>query len=116
MPLKIPVPDAAWSEVTVPLGGQTYDITYRFNERDPDHPFWVMDIFKESVPVLTGIKLVSNSPLIGYLGLDGFRHGELICQRMLSTTKEPGRDNVGSGKEYELVYYSAGEILAALES
>lgn len=114
MPVKIPVPDASWGEVTVPLGGETYDITYRYVERDPEDPHWRMDIYQGTTTVMVGIKLVADSPLIGIYALDDFRHGEILCQKMLSTNDTPGRGNVGIGKEYELVYYSLEELIAAL--
>lgn len=114
MALKIPVPDSAWSEISVTLGGQAYDITFRFNDRDIEEKHWRMDIYQDNTPVLLGIRISPYIPLLSRYRLDLFDHGELICVRMFKGEDKLTRNNFGIGKTYELVYYSNEELLAEL--
>lgn len=111
MPIKLPVPDASWSQTSISLGGESYDITYRYNERDHR---WRMDIYQEDTPVKLGLKIVEWTPVLSYLHLDAFNHGEIICVRNKADPNPVGRDNLGIGKSYELMYISNNEILNAV--
>lgn len=111
MPVKINTPNGAWSDTTPTLGGNTYTIEYRYNERDEDDPHWRIDIYlADGTLLIGGIRLVPNLPLLSEYVLDDFRHGDLICVRMLKTDRQPVRDNVGKGKEYTLCYFTGTEL------
>ena len=106
MPLSIPVPNNAHSKQTITLGGRQYQFTTSFNQRDLG---WRLDINTENEPVISGLKLVENTKLLSNYILPDFSHGELFCIRRKSTSDPVGRDNLGIGKEYELIYKGNNE-------
>lgn len=110
MAIKIAIPDAAWSESSPSLGGITYDITFRFNDRDIEDPHWRMDIRRGSVDIRLGVKVVPYLLLLDRYTLDDFNHGDIICVRSKSDYSPVGRDNFGIGKAYELIYLTNQEI------
>jgi hypothetical protein len=107
MALSLAISDSAWSKSDVSLGGTTYSITFAFNERDQR---WRVSIYKGSTPVILGVKVMETKMLLGPYDLPLFDHGDIGCFRMQSTTEDVGRDNLGIGKEYELIYFSNSEI------
>lgn len=107
MALSITISDSAWSSRPVSLGGVTYKFTFAFNERDQR---WRLSIYRGSTPVILGVKIVESKMLFENYNLPLFDHGDIGCFRMYSTTEEVGRDNLGIGKEYELIYFSNAEI------
>ena len=116
MPLKLPAIASPWTNMSVSLSGNTYDITFRLNERDPDHSFLMMDIEKDFNEVISGIAVVEGSPLLTHLRLDEFNHGDLFCIKIYSTDNPPTYGNVGPGKEYEIWYYSNAELKTIIEA
>lgn len=107
MPVSIEVPTSAWSEIDVPLNGELYTITYRFNDRDQR---WRMDIRKEGVDIILGVKIVGQQSLLSMCPLEGLS-GDIQCHRNKKTTEGVGRDNLGVGKEYELLYFAPEELI-----
>jgi len=92
------------------LGGINYNIVYRYNERDPDNTYRIMDIYINDKPVVVGVALRPSVPLLRWRALPEFSHGDLVLSRMLVDYSPPTLDNVGQGKSYELLYFSNEEI------
>jgi hypothetical protein len=109
MALKIPVPEAAYAENQFSLGGINYRFVFRFNDRDNR---WRVDIYINEDPVKLGLKVIQNIPLLSRYLLDDFTHGEIFCIKMKDTTEPVGRDNLGIGKSYELIYMTYQELAA----
>ena len=108
MALSIPTPDSPNLKQNVTLGGVEYEFLTSFNSRDSG---WRLSIFRESEVVILGVKIVENTRLLSRYILESFNHGDLSCIRRKSTTDPVGRNNLGIGKEYELIYTSNEELL-----
>lgn len=109
MAIFIPTPEAVYSEITVPLGGQTYNIIYTYNEIDEA---WRLSLYTyEGDVVIEGVKIMENEFLLWRHRLGLFDHGDIACVKLsLNTKRPPTRDNLGIGKEYTLVYYTNEEL------
>lgn len=108
MPLKINIPESAWSEQSVSLSGINYRFVFTFNGRDER---WRLSIYIGNTAVIEGVKILENQALLSQYLLDDFNHGELFCIRLKKDGLPVGRNNFGLGKAYELIYYSNEEIL-----
>jgi hypothetical protein len=111
MPLLIDIPDNAWSSQNVSLGGSTYRLELKYNNRDSR---WRLSLSQGGVSILTGVALMENQNLLYRYDLDLFNHGTLQCNRVKKDGKLLGRDNLGVGKSYELTYYSFTELAAVV--
>ena len=79
----------------------------KWNER---FGFWSLGIYdRDRNPILTGIKLVQNYPLVGKYNLSQFG-GELIFIRMSGTKDRPDFDSLGG--DHVLVYLAEEELNA----
>jgi len=109
--LTIPTTNDSFQRMTVRLDGRDYVLTLLYNQREES---WYLSIGDdESVPLLSGLKLQANWPLL-------WRHryntslppGELM---VTSTTDSvsPTLSDLGEGKRCELTYYDRAELVAA---
>lgn len=106
--LRLNVPEAAFAQQEVSLGGLTYKIVYKYNDWDER---WRLDIYLGEALVIAGVKIMENTSLLGFrYSLADFTHGDLQCLKMLDDGQEVGRNNLGIGKAYELVYFSNEEL------
>lgn len=107
MPVVLEVPNTAHSEINVPLGGELFNIIYSFNDRDNR---WRIDLVKDGTPVLSGLKIVENVFLLSSYNVASSIDGDIACIRRQETAEGVGRDNLGVGKPYELVYFTQAEL------
>lgn len=105
--LSIPIPDSAYSEVEVSLGGSAYNFVFNYNSMDTTYR---LDIFSGGESVIYGVLLIEGSSLLGKYTLPLFDHGELFVAKLEATDRKPSRDNIGLGKAYELLYISDDEM------
>jgi hypothetical protein len=108
MPLKINVPDSANAESFVSLGGFNYKLFFNFNSSDQRYR---IDISLNDKPVITGLKVVEDTPLIRKYNLPDFDHGELYVLKLKDTDEPVGRNNFGIDKAYELIYVANSELI-----
>lgn len=108
--IVINVPNSPWSENRMSFGGQFYNVIFRYNSRDER---WRMDIYKEDVPVILGVKIMENQSLLKKHSLKDFSHGDIGCLRIEDDGKPVTRDNLGVGLPYELVYFTNEEMAEA---
>lgn len=95
----------------VSIGNQTFTIRVKWNER---FGFWSMSIYdRESSPIATGLRMVRNSSLIGFLGLSQF-DGDFIFIRNYGDKDEADFESIGG--DFTLVYVSGDEIDAIVSS
>lgn len=110
MILRIPVPKVSFATNSVSLGGQSYNFTFRFNERSNR---WKLDISTaEGEVVRNGLTLIEGVFPLSHLYTPNFLHGVLSVQQTKDGTEPAGRDNLGIGKQYELLYFSVDELSA----
>lgn len=107
MPLSLSVPDTSWSTQSMTLGGAEYTITLIWNDRDSR---WRFSLAKDEVPIVSGIKLVESQSLLSRYILPDFGHGDIFVLRSKKDGLPVGRDNLGIGKAYELVYFTNEEL------
>jgi hypothetical protein len=107
--LYLPTPPYAYSEVKVSLGGQEYALEYTFNEIDES---WYLSIYLNDEPLKLGLKIVENVFLVYRYRIEEFDHGDIVCSRQTTNPNfSPlGRNNLGIGKEYTLVYFTNAEL------
>jgi hypothetical protein len=109
MALSISIPDSAWSSQSITLGGSDYNITLTWNDRDSR---WRFSLLQDEVSIVSGIKLVENQSLLSRYILPDFLHGDIFVLRSKQDGQFVGRDNLGIGKAYELVYFTNEELEA----
>ena len=107
MPLKINIPNTSWSEQSVSLGGIEYQFVFSFNGRDER---WRLSILRQGTSVKAGVKLMENQLLLNRYTLTDFDHGDLFCVRLKKDNLPVGRENLGFGKPYEIVYFTNEEL------
>lgn len=106
--LKLPVPEQSWSSQNISLGGLDYQFIYSYNTRDER---WRFDIYLDEEPVILGIKIMENQRFLDNYILPDFDHGDIFCLRVKDDGLPVGRDNLGQGKSYSLVYFSNQELI-----
>jgi hypothetical protein len=113
MPLNIPVPSHAHSEIRNTLGGLSYTIEYKFNSRDKGWRFDVYDSSGNSVKL--GCKVVENTAFFTRFRLPGFSTGDIFCTKIDQTEDNINFNNLGFNKAYVLTYLTNAEIAELLE-
>lgn len=106
MALEIEVFDSPDQRFSVGLEGKQFNIRLYFVTRDKG---WRMDIISPDDEI-KGIKLTPETNLTYRFEGAGFTEGDLWCLRTTNTNLPVGRDNLGKGKEYTLIYLTADEM------
>ena len=107
MPISLPVPSVSWAITSITLGGLEYSFTYSFNERDNR---WRFDVVLGGEVVISGVKVLENQSLLSRYILDDFDHGDVYCVQVDEDEDPVGRNNLGIGLSYGLVYLTNAEI------
>lgn len=108
IPFKEP---SSWRE-QIELSGVIYFLELTWNALNE---FWGMSIYsRDEIPIIYGIKIVPNYPLLAAYTTPDKPLGEIICQNIV------GGDDIirrfDMSQKFELVYYLEGELEAlALE-
>lgn len=108
IPFKEP---SNWKE-QIELSGVIFVLEFTWNALNE---FWVMNIFnRDEEPIIYGIKLVPNYPLLEAYTVFGKPEGEIICQNIVGGADIIRRFDMS--QKFELIYYELGELEAiALE-
>jgi hypothetical protein len=87
------------------LDGRDYNLHFAWNEREER---WRLSIHDdEDVPLVRGLKLVANWPLLRFYRFDPrVPPGELMVVDLTGSNEPPGLDDLGIGRRCELVYYA----------
>jgi hypothetical protein len=98
-------PGVPYYSQTTKLDGRDFFLRFAFNEREVA---WYLSIYDEQrVPLLLGIKLVVNWPLLRHYHYDPrIPPGELMALDLTGDGATPGLDELGEGKRVELHYFS----------
>ena len=110
--LIIPFNNAgSWRE-QIQLDNVIYFLNFTWNALNE---FWVMNILnRNEEPLILGIKIVPNYPLLSTYTVDGMPAGNIICQNIVNTPEEIKRFDIG--QKFELVYYFEGELESLIEA
>lgn len=104
IPFKEP---ASWRE-QITLDGVIFVLDFKWNALNE---FWAMSIFnRDLVPLIYGIKIVPNYPLLAQYTFVGKPAGEIICQNIVGGVDVIRRFDMA--QRFELIYYSEGELEA----
>ncbi len=108
--IQIKITDSAYQEKPVTLNKTTFYIRATFNTSDN---YWYLDISDNNDnDILNGIKILPNQFLTRkYLTIDALLGtGALYCYNNESTSEIIGKDNFGTDKQYQLLYWTASEV------
>ena len=111
MAYYIDIPDSANSVSNISMGKELFEMRVSFNSRSEG---WYMSLLdKDGFFVIKGLKILPNTPLLRR-NRDLFPEGSnLYVVRVLEGNEVEsntlGRDNLGSGRSYELLYFHDSE-------
>lgn len=102
----IPFKEPSFWREQITLTGVVFIFEFKWNSLNE---FWVMNIYdSEEIPLILGIKIVPNYPLLDQYSVAGMPSGEIICQNIVATPDSISRFDMS--QKFELVYYEDGEI------
>lgn len=102
----IPFKEPSSFREQITLDGVIFVLDFAWNALNE---FWTMSIFnRDVVPLIYGIKLVPNFPLLSQYIVDGKPAGEIVCQNIVAGLNIIRRFDMS--QKFELIYYSAGEL------
>lgn len=99
--IKINVPNIPESSVRVTLGGLLYTFNFRYNTTTGKY---YLTITYNNTTLVSSLKLVDGVLLLKKYSISEFNHGDLFVAKMKETDESVGKDNIGVGKAYELIY------------
>lgn len=90
----------------ITLSSEIFVLEFTWNSLNE---FWVMDIFnRDELPIIYGIVIVPDYPLLQAFQVDGKPKGEIICQNIVNGDDVIRRFDMS--QKFELVYYEVGEL------
>lgn len=104
--LEINIPDAPASSVSVTLGGKLYEFEFKYNSTTTSH---YLTIRQAGKLLVSSLKLLPNVNLLRKYKIPEFDHGVLFVLKLEKTEESAGRNNIGIGKAYSLLYVSNNE-------
>lgn len=104
--LVIPFIEPSFWRQQIQLTGVLYFLTFNWNALNE---FWVMDIADSNeVPLISGITIVPDYPLLAQFTVEGMPAGEIICQNVVNAPPVIGRFDMS--QKFQLVYYEPLEL------
>lgn len=91
------------------LDGVDYVLGFRYNQREDR---WYLSLAdSEEIPILSGLKLVTNWPLLQAYHYDPrVPPGELFAMDLSGDDTPPGLNELGEGLRTQLIYFEAGTL------
>lgn len=109
--LTINIPDSPNVAQPVALGGVNYTFYFYYPSLTTEQGnYYHLDIYLGEELLISSIKLVEGISLLNRHALDDFSHGDLYVVKVNTTDEDPGRNNVGFNKDYQLVYIGNDEV------
>lgn len=91
----------------IELEGEIYTLAFRFNERMSK---WALDILtEEEDPIVSGLLLLTNVPLLDSLTVEGLPPGDLMALDRANLQRDAGADNLG--EDINLFYQESGDLV-----
>lgn len=104
------ISNESYSETRISLNNKIFYITLRWNTREGAWYMDLLDVNKQILPFMEGVKLTFGTIPTLKLTPDVLG-GNLYITNNDNSLDEIGRNNFGQGKKYELVYLSIAEEL-----
>lgn len=102
----IPFKEASSFIEQITLSGTIFVLRFNWNSLNE---FWSMDIQnRDEEPIIMGIKIVPNYPLLAQYTDNNLPSGEIVCQNIVRSPDGIGRFDIG--QKFLLVYYEEGEL------
>lgn len=91
------------------LDGVDYILGFRYSQREDRWYFSIYD--SEEKPILLGLKLVTNWPLLqAYRFNPLVPPGEIMAQSLTTDESPPGLDELGPNRRVQLIYFEKGTL------
>lgn len=104
--LIIPFRESSNFREQIQLSGTLFYLKFTWNALNE---FWLMDIYNSNeLPLILGVKIVPEYPLIYQFVVDGKPIGEIVCHNVVNAPSEIGRFDMN--QKFALVYYEPGEL------
>ncbi len=104
----IPFLGAASFSSSIVIDNSAWSLSFKWNTRFQK---WRMGISNSSGPVIEGITLVPNLLLLKCHIKDNLPKGDFLIWSPSGTAQKLGRDNLGTGLNYELWYFEPLEVI-----
>lgn len=105
---KISTPTVSYATRKVSLNGETYNLTFRYNERTKR---WKLDVATEDLTtIVLNLTLMEDQILNYHLTLPELGDGLFILNTARETSAPCGRDNLGINEDYELLFSTVAEL------
>lgn len=109
--LVIPFKQESCFEEQITLSGSIFLLKFIWNSLNE---FWTMDIRdRDEIPIVLGIKVVPNYPLLQDYTDVRLPHGEIVCQNIVKSPDPIERFDIG--QKFLMIYYEPGELENLLE-
>ena len=107
--LKTPT-QSSWVEVSQVFSGEEFSVVFRLNERyTPSRIYF--DMYKGGELMIGGNKILPTTDYLSKYSLLDFLQGSIFLVNATGTKDSPTLGNIGSGLDYQLIYYSNQEII-----
>lgn len=104
----IPFKESASWQAQITLSNVIYILLFKWNAMNQ---YWVMSIYdRNSVPILLGVKVVTNYNLTEQFVVSGMPEGDIVCQNIIGEWTDVKRFDMG--ETTELIYYALNELEA----
>lgn len=104
----IPFKEPSNWKMQITLEGEIFILEFTWNALNE---FWSMDIYtRNEVPLIYGITIVPDYPLLSTYTVEGMPKGEIICQNIVNGDDIIRRYDMS--QKFELVYYAENELEA----
>jgi hypothetical protein len=104
----IKIPDNPESFQVISLSGQEYVVQLTYNTADAHWRLSLLDLNYKAI--VAGLKVMPSQNLTWrYRYIEGMPSGNIYCMRYKNDFSDVGRDNLGLGKTYQLVYLTEQE-------
>jgi hypothetical protein len=91
---------------TIDLGSLTYRVRFNWDTREER---WYFSLFEaDETPIITGVKVLHDSPLLYNLALSKFDHGYIMAYGPTSNFNPPNRETLLT--DFTIIYKSFEEV------
>lgn len=118
MTIQIKVDENAYQGKEIVINGTVLNFTIAYNTSDDvnndGYGAWYFDIQdRQFNDIISGVKVIPIQNLTSrYLSLNTLLGGDIWCMNVKNSTAGINRDNFGTGKQFQLWYFSNEEMVS----